>query len=135
MACNRRRRPVSVKENGRIEILTNEPNERANQPKHVPFAPKQAVKHAGQAMDDAVRHALEEAWHLPEHGHVRRDAGETAQAVEGATGLAGAEGGAQAAPKTQRTLAELYADLEELGISASELQEALDEGLREAGER
>ncbi|GAA6008093.1 hypothetical protein JCM10207_007027 [Rhodosporidiobolus poonsookiae] len=83
-----------------------------------------------QALDDAVRHALEEAWHLPPHGqHVGE--GDAAGAGELA------EGGADAAAPqaTQRTLQELYADLEELGISAHELQEALEDGMRDAGER
>ncbi|GAA5981155.1 hypothetical protein JCM11641_003129 [Rhodosporidiobolus odoratus] len=91
-------------------------------------------------LDEAVRHALEEAWHLPPHGeHV----GETIAAGAGAADEAdgsppsgeAAEGAEGQAGRPQRTLDELYADLEELGISAHELQEALDEGLREGGGR
>lgn len=74
-------------------------------------------------MDDAVRHALEEAWQLPEH---RQD---------GSAG-GGAEGSADGdSEPRQRTLAELYADLEELGISPHELSEVLDAAYSESGER
>ncbi|BGP36233.1 hypothetical protein JCM10450v2_000129 [Rhodotorula kratochvilovae] len=76
------------------------------------------------ALDDAVRHALEEAWQLPPDAHVG--------AANGAAST-GADA-AQEKPR-QRTLAELYADLEELGMSAHELQEVFDEAVRESGER
>lgn len=77
-----------------------------------------------------MRHALEEAWALPprhEGDNVGGAAGAVAPAGEGAD--AGAE-----APVRQRTLAELYADLEELGISPHELGEALSEGMKGSDE-
>ncbi|GAA6047495.1 hypothetical protein JCM3770_005775 [Rhodotorula araucariae] len=72
------------------------------------------------ALDDAVRHALEAAWSLPDT-HVGEAAADGADAGEG--------------KRRQRTLAELYADLEELGMSPHELQEVFDEAMRESGER
>jgi len=68
-------------------------------------------------MDDAVRHALEEAWDLPQH--------------EVGAAAAGSEGDR---PR-QRTLAELYAELEALGVSPHELQEVLDDAYRDSGEK
>ena len=68
-------------------------------------------------MDDAVRHALEEAWDLPAHE------------------VGAAAGGSEGDKPRQRTLAELYSDLEELGVSPHELQEVLDEADRDSGER
>lgn len=68
-------------------------------------------------MDDAVRYALEEAWDLPQH--------------EVGAAAAGSEGDR---PR-QRTLAELYAELEALGVSPHELQEVLDDAYRDSGEK
>ncbi|GAA5960326.1 hypothetical protein JCM21900_006530 [Sporobolomyces salmonicolor] len=77
--------------------------------------------HAGQALDDAVRHALEETWHLPPH------AGAEPPSPDEGTGT---DGQAASAPKpTQRTLAELYQDLDDLGISYEELNEVMQEAL------
>ncbi|GAA5916856.1 hypothetical protein JCM5296_003324 [Sporobolomyces johnsonii] len=77
--------------------------------------------HAGQALDDAVRHALEETWHLPPH------AGAEPPSPQEGTGT---DGQTASAPKpTQRTLAELYQDLEDLGISYEELNEVMQEAL------
>lgn len=87
---------------------------------------------AHDVLDEAVRHALEDAWKLPPHVAKQSD-GDALRAGEAVN-----SGGADAAPGDSgkhRTLAELYADLEELGVSAHELQEALDEAMRESGER
>lgn len=82
-------------------------------------------------LDEAVRHALEDAWKLPPHVAEGSDAGSAADKAGGP----GEAGAVQGSGRRQRTLAELYADLEELGVSAHELQEALDEAMRESGER
>ncbi|GAA5854133.1 hypothetical protein JCM9279_002843 [Rhodotorula babjevae] len=83
-----------------------------------PAAPKAAAEEQVRlAMDDAVRHALEEAWNLPQHE------------------VGAAAGGSEGSPPRQRTLAELYAELEELGVSPHELQEVLDDAYRDSGER
>lgn len=82
-----------------------------------------------EALDSAVRHALEDAWQLPPHAPVSAGAGPAANAQEPANG-----GGDSAAPR-QRTLAELYAELEDLGISPHELNEVLDETMRSSGDR
>ncbi|BGP28446.1 hypothetical protein JCM10296v2_000179 [Rhodotorula toruloides] len=87
---------------------------------------------AHDILDEAVRHALEDAWKLPPHVAKQRD-GDASTAGEAVN--AGGADSAQGGSDKRRTLAELYADLEELGVSAHELQEALDEAMRESGER
>ncbi|KAJ8297226.1 ATP-dependent permease MDL1, mitochondrial [Rhodotorula toruloides] len=83
---------------------------------------------AHDVLDEAVRHALEDAWKLPPHVAKQSD-GDASRAGE-AVNSGGADA-AQGGSDKQRTLAELYADLEELGVSAHELQEALDEAMRD----
>lgn len=92
-----------------------------------------------EALDSAVRHALEDAWQLPPHAPAtgaHQAAGEAdsdRRSEDNPGGAAEQEQDEQPAP--QRSLAELYADLEELGISAHELNEVLDEAMRSTGDR
>ncbi|GAA5860285.1 hypothetical protein JCM8547_003452 [Rhodosporidiobolus lusitaniae] len=120
------RTAIGVEKNGRVEILTNDQGNRIT-PSYVGFRADtgeriQEEKKPEEALDEAVRHALEEAWHLPPH------AGEENTAAAVGTG-------GQPPQEHQRTLKELYEELDELGISPHELQEALDEGLRDRKER
>jgi hypothetical protein len=68
---------------------------------------------------------------LPPHVVEGSDAGSSTDDMGGPREAGAVQGSAG----KQRTLAGLYADLEELGVSAHELQEALDEAMRESGER
>ncbi|GAA5870037.1 hypothetical protein JCM3774_004342 [Rhodotorula dairenensis] len=86
-----------------------------------------------EALDSAVRHALEDAWQLPPHAPPSGAVGTPDQVVLDEQD--GGGGGAAEDVKPQRSLAELYADLEELGISAHELNEVLDEAMRSTGDR
>lgn len=89
-----------------------------------------------EALDSAVRHALEDAWQLPPHApaHGKGVAvGSDPEAGETVAGQGGEEGGE--APARERTLAELYAELDDLGISAHELNEVLEEAMRATGDR
>ncbi|GAA5912168.1 hypothetical protein JCM6882_003073 [Rhodosporidiobolus microsporus] len=128
---------VGVEKNGRVEIYGNDQGNRIR-PASVDFKVDEKTQADGQhALDQAVRHALEEAWHLPPHAE--KDVGGAlhgaAAAAEGQAVVAGGGDAAGEAKPRQRTLQELYADLEELGISAHELEEAWHEGLKEAHER
>ncbi|GAA5841712.1 hypothetical protein JCM11251_007062 [Rhodosporidiobolus azoricus] len=137
------RSAVGVEKNGRVEVLTNDQGNRIT-PSYVGFAADGAEKVDGQhVLDEAVRHALEEAWHLPPHAD-KEHVGESsnpAEAVGEGQPVASTDAGGGTArsgeeqPPRQRTLQELYADLEELGISAHELEEAWHQGLQEAHER
>jgi hypothetical protein len=89
-----------------------------------------------EALDSAVRHALEDAWQLPPHAPANGP--HQAGAVDSDRRSEGDGGGVadpEQQPAPQRSLAELYADLEELGISAHELNEVLDEAMRSTGDR
>lgn len=89
-----------------------------------------------EALDSAVRHALEDTWQLPPHAPARaHQAGEVDSDVGKEDNGGGAADQEQQQPAPQRSLAELYADLEELGISAHELNEVLDEAMRSSGDR
>lgn len=85
-----------------------------------------------EALDSAVRHALEDAWQLPPHVPA---SGAVEAPVSDVSEQDGGGGGDSTENKPQRSLAELYADLEELGISAHELNEVLDEAMRSTGDR
>jgi hypothetical protein len=146
----------SLHRNGRVEVLTNDQENRVT-PSYVGFSEGSGERLKDDThqrnplkqedLDAAVQHALEEAWHLPPHHQDSTGAGENPAKVR---------------EDKPRTLEELYAELDgpsalssplfphlhpysppifsivpvtELGISPHELQEALDEGLKEAGEK
>lgn len=92
-----------------------------------------------EALDSAVRHALEDAWQLPPHvpvgAHQAGNADSDRRSEDDVGGAVDHEQQQQQQPAPQRSLAELYADLEELGISAHELNEVLDEAMRSTGDR
>ncbi|GAA6041543.1 hypothetical protein JCM8097_004255 [Rhodosporidiobolus ruineniae] len=117
--------PVPDKERGKVELLKKDQPNRLASDQVAGFKAKDPLSE--EALDDAVRHALEEAWHLPPPGqHVGDAAFEASKEREAAGEVAvDAQEGAGEKPPL-RTLAELYADLEELGISPNELSEALN---------
>ncbi|GAA5991317.1 hypothetical protein JCM10908_003253 [Rhodotorula pacifica] len=123
-------RPASSRKSSAASTsLTPASSTRSSEKRKEQGKDNQEVLH--EALDSAVRHALEDAWQLPPHAPAVEDV------INPDTRVDGSADDAEVAkkPKPERTLAELYAELDELGISPHELNEVLDEAMRSSGDR